>query len=48
MKKTACLARTVRDAWGDNPPTHTLVGVSGLAMGSMQFEIESVSAKPKA
>ncbi|PSD20985.1 hypothetical protein C7E15_02500 [Stenotrophomonas maltophilia] len=26
----------MKDAWDDNPPTHTLLGVSGLAMGSIR------------
>ncbi len=46
-EKTAELAAVVKRTWGENPPTHTLVGVSGLAMGTMHFEIEAVSAKPR-
>lgn len=31
---------------GDNPPTQTVVGVAGLAMPDILFEVEAVAARP--
>ncbi|MEV0947296.1 Rid family hydrolase [Rhodococcus sp. NPDC049939] len=31
---------------GDTPPTQTVIGVAGLAMPDIRFEVEAVAARP--
>ncbi|MFY7067103.1 RidA family protein [Nocardiopsis changdeensis] len=40
---TARIART----WGDRPPTQTLLGVAGLALPGMLFEVDAVAVRPR-
>jgi enamine deaminase RidA (YjgF/YER057c/UK114 family) len=44
--KLGVIAEAVRGGWGAKPPTQTLVGVAGLAMPEMLFEVEAVAARP--
>jgi enamine deaminase RidA (YjgF/YER057c/UK114 family) len=36
----------VRSGCGDTPPTQTVIGVAGLAMPDILFEVEAVAARP--
>lgn len=40
---TARIART----WGDRPPTQTLLGVAGLALPGMLFEVDAVAVRAR-
>jgi enamine deaminase RidA (YjgF/YER057c/UK114 family) len=44
--KLGTIAQAVQAGCGDTPPTQTLVGVAGLAMPDMLFEVEAVAARP--
>ena len=40
------IAQAVRGGCGANPPTQTVIGVAGLAMPDILFEVEAVAARP--
>ena len=44
--KLGAIAQAVQDGCGANPPTQTVVGVAGLAMPDILFEVEAVAARP--
>lgn len=44
--KLGPLAGAMQAGWGSNPPTQTLIGVAGLAMPDMLFEVEAVAVRP--
>jgi enamine deaminase RidA (YjgF/YER057c/UK114 family) len=44
--KLTAIANAVRAGCGDTPPTQTLIGVAGLAMPDILFEVEAVAARP--
>jgi enamine deaminase RidA (YjgF/YER057c/UK114 family) len=44
--KLGAIAQAVRDGCGDTPPTQTVIGVAGLAMPDILFEVEAVAARP--
>lgn len=43
--KLGAIAQAVQ-ACGDTPPTQTVIGVAGLAMPDILFEVEAVAARP--
>jgi enamine deaminase RidA (YjgF/YER057c/UK114 family) len=44
--KLGAIAQAVGEGCGDTPPTQTVIGVAGLAMPDILFEIEAVAARP--
>jgi enamine deaminase RidA (YjgF/YER057c/UK114 family) len=44
--KLGAIAQAVRSGCGDTPPTQTVIGVAGLAMPDILFEVEAVAARP--
>ena len=44
--KLGVIGQAVRDGCGDTPPTQTVIGVAGLAMPDILFEVEAVAARP--
>ena len=40
------IGQAVRSGCGDTPPTQTVIGVAGLAMPDILFEVEAVAARP--
>lgn len=46
VDKLGSIGATVQRHWGSTPPPNTLVGVAGLAMPHMQFEVEAIAARP--
>jgi enamine deaminase RidA (YjgF/YER057c/UK114 family) len=46
LDKLGAIGQAVQDGCGANPPTHTVVGVAGLAMPDILFEVEAVAARP--
>ncbi|MDH6542935.1 RidA family protein [Streptomyces sp. SPB4] len=40
------IAGAVKEGWGTNPPTQTLIGVASLATPDVLFEVEAVAARP--
>jgi enamine deaminase RidA (YjgF/YER057c/UK114 family) len=46
LGKLTAIGRTVGATWGPNPPTQTVLGVSGLAMPDIVFEVEAVAVRP--
>jgi enamine deaminase RidA (YjgF/YER057c/UK114 family) len=45
FEKLHVIGQAVRAGCGDVPPTHTVLGVSSLAMPEMLFEVEAVAAR---
>jgi enamine deaminase RidA (YjgF/YER057c/UK114 family) len=45
--KLDVLVGAVRRIWGDQPPAQTLLGVAGLALPDMRFEVDAVAARPQ-
>lgn len=43
--KLGAIAQAVQGC-GDDPPTQTVIGVAGLAMPDILFEVEAVAARP--
>jgi enamine deaminase RidA (YjgF/YER057c/UK114 family) len=43
--KLGAIAQAVRTGCGDAPPTQTVIGVAGLAMPEILFEVEAVAAR---
>jgi len=44
--KLGAIAQAVQGGCGDSPPTQTVIGVAGLAMPDILFEVEAVAARP--
>lgn len=45
FEKLGAIAQSVQGC-GDQPPTQTVIGVTGLAMPDILFEVEAVAARP--
>ncbi|WP_369142140.1 RidA family protein [Streptomyces sp. R44] len=46
VSKLGPIAEAVREGWGANPPTQTLIGVASLAAPDVLFEVEALAARP--
>lgn len=46
FEKLGTIGRAVQAGCGDTPPTQTVIGVAGLAMPDILFEVEAVAARP--
>jgi enamine deaminase RidA (YjgF/YER057c/UK114 family) len=46
FEKLGAIGQAVGAGCGDKPPTQTVVGVAGLAMPDILFEVEAVAARP--
>lgn len=46
FEKLGTIGQAVRAGCGDTPPTQTVIGVAGLAMPDILFEVEAVAARP--
>ena len=44
--KLGAIGQAVKSGCGDTPPTQTVIGVAGLAMPDILFEVEAVAARP--
>jgi len=44
--KLGIIGQAVQAGCGDIPPTQTVIGVTGLAMPDILFEVEAVAARP--
>ncbi len=44
--KLGILVARIERIWGGKPPTQTLLGVAGLALPGMAFEVNAVAARP--
>ncbi|HEU4411854.1 MAG TPA: RidA family protein [Polyangiaceae bacterium] len=44
--KLRTIGEVVASHWGARPPPQTLLGVAGLAMPDMLFEVEALAARP--
>lgn len=44
--KLGTIGQAVRSGCGDTPPTQTVIGVAGLAMPDILFEVEAVATRP--
>lgn len=44
--KLPTIGEAVGSRWGARPPTQTLLGVAGLAMPDILFEVEALAARP--
>ena len=44
--KLGTIGMVVARGCGDTPPTQTMIGVAGLAMPDILFEVEAVAARP--
>lgn len=45
FEKLGVIGKAVAQSCGDTPPTQTVLGVSGLAMPDITFEVEAVAAR---
>jgi enamine deaminase RidA (YjgF/YER057c/UK114 family) len=45
FERLGAIGRAVRAGCGDTPPTQTVLGVVGLAMPDILFEVEAVAAR---
>lgn len=45
VSKLGPIGGAVQEHWGSQPPTQTLIGVSGLATPDILFEVEAVAAR---
>jgi enamine deaminase RidA (YjgF/YER057c/UK114 family) len=45
FEKLGAIGQAVREGCGDTPPTQTVIGVAGLAMPDILFEVEAVAAR---
>jgi enamine deaminase RidA (YjgF/YER057c/UK114 family) len=43
--KLGAIGQAVRSGCGDTPPTQTVIGVAGLAMPDILFEVDAVAAR---
>ncbi|MGL5859096.1 MAG: RidA family protein [Angustibacter sp.] len=46
FEKLGAIGQVVQRQCGDTPPTQTVLGVAGLAMPDIHFEVEAVAARP--
>lgn len=46
FEKLGIIGASVREGCGEIPPTQTVIGVAGLAMPDIMFEVEAVAARP--
>ena len=46
FEKLGVIGQAVRSGRGGTPPTQTVIGVAGLAMPDILFEVEAVAARP--
>lgn len=46
FEKLGIIGQAVQAGCGDTPPTQTVIGVAGLAMPDILFEVEAVAARP--
>ena len=46
FEKLGTIGQAVRAGCGETPPTQTVIGVAGLAMPDILFEVEAVAARP--
>ena len=46
LDELGAIAEAVQGGWGATPPTQTLIGVAGLAMPDILFEVDAVAARP--
>lgn len=46
FEKLGTIGRAVHAGCGETPPTQTVIGVAGLAMPDILFEVEAVAARP--
>lgn len=46
FEKLGTIGQAVGAGTGGNPPTNTVIGVAGLAMPDILFEVEAVAARP--
>lgn len=44
--KLGAIGQAVGRIWGGLPPTHTVIGVAGLALPDIAFEVEAVAVRP--
>ena len=44
--KLGAIGQAVQSGCGEHPPTQTVIGVAGLAMPDILFEVEAVAARP--
>jgi enamine deaminase RidA (YjgF/YER057c/UK114 family) len=44
--KLGAIGQAVGSTWGATPPTQTVIGVAGLALPEILFEVEAVAARP--
>lgn len=47
FEKLGIIGQAVGAGCGDTPPTQTVIGVAGLAMPDILFEVEAVAARPQ-
>lgn len=45
FEKLGAIGQVVREGCGETPPTQTVMGVAGLAMPDILFEVEAVAAR---
>lgn len=45
FEKLGVIAEAVKAAWGEQPPTNTLLGVAALATPDMLFEVDAVAGR---
>lgn len=43
--KLGIVGRAVQEGWGSAPPTQTMLGVAGLALPDMLFEVDAIAAR---
>lgn len=46
FEKLGIIGQAVQRGCGDTPPTQTVIGVAGLAMPDILFEVEALAARP--
>ncbi len=46
LDKLGPIGEAMQERWGGNPPLNTLIGVAGLALPDMLFEVDAVAARP--
>ncbi|MFE2323048.1 RidA family protein [Streptomyces sp. NPDC059385] len=46
VAKLGPIAGAVREIWGKEPPTQTLIGVASLAAPDVLFEVEALAVRP--
>lgn len=44
--RLGAIGQAVGGIWGGLPPTHTVIGVAGLALPDIAFEVEAVAVRP--